>query len=266
MSERGLEKTITSGIWLDRRGCEGDRTRRSVVEDPADRLEHDRAEARPSAVRRIPHRSWTGCMPISCTPIISKQKAGEDVLAIADYGGPVTAAVAHENRRRHAVPSREEPGARAGADRQFPEVEAMTETARKGYWMAMVDVTDPDNYPKYIAANKAAFDKYGARFIVRGGRSEVFEGPAATRMVVIEFDITRRARLFPLAGISGGAEAAASLFQGTFRHRRGRVILFPAIDLKDGALCSPQARRYGPGDGLQRRPGRAGQGVRGPRV
>jgi len=64
----------------------------------------------------------------------------------------------------------------------------MTETAKKGYWMAMVDVTDPDNYPKYIAANKAAFDKYGARFVVRGGRSEVFEGPAATRMVVIEFD------------------------------------------------------------------------------
>ncbi|WP_274626860.1 DUF1330 domain-containing protein [Arvimicrobium flavum] len=59
---------------------------------------------------------------------------------------------------------------------------------KKGYWMAMVDVTDPDGYPKYIAANKAAFDKYGARFIVRGGRSEVFDGPAASRMVVIEFD------------------------------------------------------------------------------
>ena len=66
----------------------------------------------------------------------------------------------------------------------------MTENAapRKGYWMGMVDVTDPDNYPPYIAANKAAFDKYGARFIVRGGRSEVFEGPAASSLVVVEFD------------------------------------------------------------------------------
>ncbi|MCO5081499.1 MAG: DUF1330 domain-containing protein [Rhizobiaceae bacterium] len=64
----------------------------------------------------------------------------------------------------------------------------MTETPKKGYWMGMVDVTDPENYPKYIAANKAAFDKYGAKFLVRGGRGEVFEGPAASRLVVIEFD------------------------------------------------------------------------------
>jgi len=63
----------------------------------------------------------------------------------------------------------------------------MSET-KKGYWMGMVDVTDPDNYPKYIAANKAAFDKYGAKFLVRGGQGQVFEGPAASRLVVIEFD------------------------------------------------------------------------------
>jgi uncharacterized protein (DUF1330 family) len=59
---------------------------------------------------------------------------------------------------------------------------------KKGYWMAMVDVTHPDDYPKYIAANKAAFDKYGARFLVRGGQGQVYEGPAASRLVVIEFD------------------------------------------------------------------------------
>jgi len=60
--------------------------------------------------------------------------------------------------------------------------------SKKGYWMAMVDITDPENYPRYIAANKAAFDKYGAKFVVRGGKGEVLEGPAATRLVVIEFD------------------------------------------------------------------------------
>lgn len=59
---------------------------------------------------------------------------------------------------------------------------------KKGYWMGMVEVTDPDNYPKYIAANAAAFEKYGAKFLVRGGQFEVFEGPAASRLVVIEFD------------------------------------------------------------------------------
>jgi len=58
---------------------------------------------------------------------------------------------------------------------------------KKGYWMGMVDVTDPDNYPKYIEANKAAFDKYGANFLVRAGQYSNQEGPAANRHVVIEF-------------------------------------------------------------------------------
>ena len=66
-------------------------------------------------------------------------------------------------------------------------------STRKGYWMAVVDITNPDGYPQYIAANKAAFDKYGARFLVRGGQGEVFEGPAATRLVVIEFDSYQQA-------------------------------------------------------------------------
>ena len=65
--------------------------------------------------------------------------------------------------------------------------------ARKGYWIAMVDITDPENYPQYIAANKAAFDKYGAKFLVRGGEGQVLEGPAATRLAVIEFDSYRAA-------------------------------------------------------------------------
>lgn len=64
---------------------------------------------------------------------------------------------------------------------------------KKGYWMAMVDITDLDGYPQYIAANKAAFDKYGARFVVRGGEGQVLEGPAATRLVVIEFDSYQQA-------------------------------------------------------------------------
>lgn len=59
--------------------------------------------------------------------------------------------------------------------------------SKKGYWMGMVDVTNPDGYPQYVAANAAAFEKYGAKFLVRGGQCEVFEGPAASRLVVIEF-------------------------------------------------------------------------------
>ena len=57
----------------------------------------------------------------------------------------------------------------------------------KGYWVARVDVTDPEKYKTYITANAAAFAKYGARFLVRSGAYEVVEGTARSRNVVIEF-------------------------------------------------------------------------------
>jgi uncharacterized protein (DUF1330 family) len=57
----------------------------------------------------------------------------------------------------------------------------------KGYWVAFADVTDPEGYKAYIAANAKAFRKYGARFLTRGGRSEAPEGKARSRVVVIEF-------------------------------------------------------------------------------
>ena len=57
----------------------------------------------------------------------------------------------------------------------------------KGYWVALVDVDDPEGYKAYVAANAVAFRKFGARFIVRGGKSEAVEGQLRSRVVVIEF-------------------------------------------------------------------------------
>jgi uncharacterized protein (DUF1330 family) len=57
----------------------------------------------------------------------------------------------------------------------------------KGYWIAHVDVTDPDAYKLYVAANAIAFAKFGARFLVRGGAFECPEGKTRTRNVVLEF-------------------------------------------------------------------------------
>ena len=64
----------------------------------------------------------------------------------------------------------------------------------KGYWVAHVDVTDPDIYAKYRDANAAPFAKYGARFLVRGGAQQVREGVARARTVVIEFPTIEAAR------------------------------------------------------------------------
>ncbi len=61
--------------------------------------------------------------------------------------------------------------------------------AKKGYWMAHVRITNPERYKDYAAANAAAFKKYNARFLVRGGDAVVAAGTLGERRhVVIEFD------------------------------------------------------------------------------
>ena len=57
----------------------------------------------------------------------------------------------------------------------------------KGYWIANVEVADPERYKAYIQANAAAFAKYRGRFLVRAGRHLVVEGASNSRQVVIEF-------------------------------------------------------------------------------
>jgi uncharacterized protein (DUF1330 family) len=57
----------------------------------------------------------------------------------------------------------------------------------KGYWIAHVDVDDPEGYKAYFAANEKPFAKYGARFLVRSGQSAQKEGALRGRHVVLEF-------------------------------------------------------------------------------
>ena len=55
-----------------------------------------------------------------------------------------------------------------------------------GYWIAHVDVDDPEVYSTYVAANAAPIAEYGGRFLVRAGEHGVpaTSGPlpAITRM------------------------------------------------------------------------------------
>ena len=57
----------------------------------------------------------------------------------------------------------------------------------KGYWIGHLDVTEPEGYKRYQAAYHEPFRKFGARFLVRGGRYQVREGRARSRTVVLEF-------------------------------------------------------------------------------
>jgi uncharacterized protein (DUF1330 family) len=60
-------------------------------------------------------------------------------------------------------------------------------SARKGYWIGHVDITDPEGYKAYMVADMAAFGKFGGRFLVRGGTREVTEGKFRDRTVVLEY-------------------------------------------------------------------------------
>jgi uncharacterized protein (DUF1330 family) len=57
----------------------------------------------------------------------------------------------------------------------------------KVYWIVRVSVRDQERYPDYLAAARPAFEKFDARFVVRGGAFETMEGSARDRNVVVEF-------------------------------------------------------------------------------
>ena len=57
----------------------------------------------------------------------------------------------------------------------------------KAYWIAHVDVHDEANYPDYITTAAPAFQRYGAKFLVRGAPIATSEGNTRARNVVIEF-------------------------------------------------------------------------------
>jgi uncharacterized protein (DUF1330 family) len=59
--------------------------------------------------------------------------------------------------------------------------------ALRGYWIAHIDVTDPEGYRAYQDEVPIPFGKFGGRFLVRGGRSELMEGQQRSRCVAVEF-------------------------------------------------------------------------------
>jgi uncharacterized protein (DUF1330 family) len=65
------------------------------------------------------------------------------------------------------------------------------------YVIALIDVTDQEQYSKYTQATPAVIAKFGGKFIIRGGKTVTLEGPdEKRRMVVIEFPSFETAQAF----------------------------------------------------------------------
>ena len=58
---------------------------------------------------------------------------------------------------------------------------------KSGYWIAQVEVQDPDEYKRYIEAGAVAYAKYGAVCLARGGLFKVVEGTGFSRNVIWVF-------------------------------------------------------------------------------
>jgi len=65
------------------------------------------------------------------------------------------------------------------------------------YIVAHIKVTDPAGFEAYRAAVPAVIDRYGGRYLIRGGAAHPLEGDwTVPRLVVIAFDSVEAARRF----------------------------------------------------------------------
>ncbi len=64
----------------------------------------------------------------------------------------------------------------------------------KGYWITLCNVTDPEGYGEYIKLAGPAIEKFGGRFLARGGDQIKFEGDHYERTVVVEFNSLQDAK------------------------------------------------------------------------
>ena len=63
------------------------------------------------------------------------------------------------------------------------------------YVVVQVDVKDPVRYEDYRKLVPASFEKYGGRFLVRGGKTHTMEGTwAPKRFVIVEFPTVDQAK------------------------------------------------------------------------
>jgi uncharacterized protein (DUF1330 family) len=65
------------------------------------------------------------------------------------------------------------------------------------YVLVEMKITDPEQYKKYMAEAPAAVAAFGGEYLVRGGRTDVFEGSwKPERLAVLRFPSMEKARAF----------------------------------------------------------------------
>jgi uncharacterized protein (DUF1330 family) len=63
------------------------------------------------------------------------------------------------------------------------------------YLIAEIEVFDPAGYAEYIRLVPATIERYGGRYIARGGAVEALEGESGPgRLAIVEFPSTARIR------------------------------------------------------------------------
>ncbi len=63
------------------------------------------------------------------------------------------------------------------------------------YLLVRAQVSDMQQYQQYMQLTPAILEKYGGRFVIRGGEKIILEGPPASeRIVLVKFDSVEAAR------------------------------------------------------------------------
>jgi uncharacterized protein (DUF1330 family) len=91
------------------------------------------------------------------------------------------------------------------------------------YLVVDIDVTNPVQFEEYKKLAPAAIDKYGGRYVIRGGAYEAIEGNwKPQRLTIVEFDSMEKAKAFytspeyqvAIKARAGAANFKALLVQG----------------------------------------------------
>ena len=92
----------------------------------------------------------------------------------------------------------------------------------KGYWVAKANILDDEKLSRYGKQAEIAIEKFGGKFLGRGGQHETKEGIDFSRKVVVEFDSYETALAAyssseykeALTLLKGGAERMYAVVEG----------------------------------------------------